>query len=101
MKRKMMVSFFVVASVAVALSLTPIHIHVLPVTSILAHDGTQPPVPPKGPGVLQFVVDGTQPPVPPKGPGTALLADGTQPPVPPKGPGAIVQTNGAMPGVIV
>ena len=32
-------------------------------------DGTQPPVPPKGPGLAAWMLDGTQPPVPPKGPG--------------------------------
>lgn len=53
-------------------------------------DGTQPPVPPKGPGVTAWMMDGTQPPVPPKGPGAVeWMMDGTQPPVPPKGPGAV------------
>ena len=53
-------------------------------------DGTQPPVPPKGPGITARMLDGTQPPVPPKGPGAMeWMLDGTQPPVPPKGPGAV------------
>jgi hypothetical protein len=34
-------------------------------------DGSQPPVPPKGPGAVAWMLDGSQPPVPPKGPGAA------------------------------
>lgn len=88
MNRKMIVSLCLVVSATVALSLTPSHPQHLSCTSLIVDDGTQPPVPPKGPGAFSSLNDGTQPPVPPKGPGTAaLIADGTQPPVPPKGPG--------------
>lgn len=87
MNRKMIVSLCVVVTATVALSLTPKHSQHRLSTSLIFADGTQPPVPPKGPGSFSLD-DGTQPPVPPKGPGAvAFIADGTQPPVPPKGPG--------------
>lgn len=101
MNRKMIVSLCLIVNAAVALSLSRNHLQRPSVTSVVVDDGTQPPVPPKGPGMTALVADGTQPPVPPKGPGSevassisqqqtngaklaALAADGTQPPVPPK-----------------
>jgi hypothetical protein len=93
MNRKMMVSLCLVATATVALSLTQSHPQHPGWTTARVDDGTQPPVPPKGPGSFSSLNDGTQPPVPPKGPGAAaLIADGTQPPVPPKGPGATRMT---------
>ena len=109
MNRKMMVSLCLVATATVALSLTQSHPQHPGWTTARVDDGTQPPVPPKGPGAAALIADGTQPPVPPKGPGAtrmtlslsqqhingvrlaALAADGTQPPVPPKGPGLLAQ----------
>jgi hypothetical protein len=90
MNRKMIVSLCLVVNATVALSLSQSY-HQRPslTSAVVIDDGTQPPVPPKGPGAATLIVDGTQPPVPPKGPGAAtLIVDGTQPPVPPKGPGA-------------
>lgn len=100
MNRKMIVSLCLIVNATVALSLSQ-NYHQRPslTSAVVIEDGTQPPVPPKGPGAATLLVDGTQPPVPPKGPGAAvLIADGTQPPVPPKGPGTNrVALDGAQP----
>ena len=79
MNRKILVSLCAVVTAAIALSLTPSQPQLPSRTSLIADDGTQPAVPPKGPGAFFSLSDGTQPAVPPKGPGAFFsLDDGTR-----------------------
>lgn len=63
MNRKLVVSLLLVANAAVVLNLAHHHLEYHSVAVAIADDGTQPPVPPKGPGTGLLIADGRQPAV--------------------------------------
>jgi hypothetical protein len=86
MNRKLALSLFLIANATVVSGLAQHHPNRCSLATAITDDGTQPPAPPPGRGVLAAIGDRTQPPAPPPGRSTTtLIADGTQPPAPPPG----------------